>query len=142
MTYLRSALVALIAYTLVAPLMRVATRDGAIPSAVAAAVSNSVLVVAAVAVVWWVGEPVTPYLTHSRAPYVYAAGVCLAVGILAYYHALARGPVSVVTPIFGLFVVTSSLVGVLFLDEAFTLRKAAGVGFAALSIYLTAGAGT
>ncbi len=136
MNYLPWALLALIAYTFVAPLMSIATTD--VPSDVAVIVSNSMLVVAAGAIVAFSREPVVEYLTHPDAPYMYAAGICLAVGILAYYRALAMGPVSVVVPIFGMFIVTSSLIGFLALDEPVTARKLAGIGFAVLAVYLTA----
>ena len=136
MNYLPWALLALLAYTFVAPLMSVATTD--VPSDVAVVVSNSMLVIAALAVVAVSNEPVLDYLTHPDAPYMYAAGICLAVGILAYYRALSLGPVSVVVPIFGMFIVTSSLIGVAALDEPLTARKVAGIGFAALAVYLTA----
>lgn len=136
MNYLLWALLALFAYTFVAPLMSVATTD--VPSDVAVIVSNTMLVIGAAAVVAVSQEPVTEYLTHPDAPYMYAAGICLAVGILAYYRALAMGPVSVVVPIFGMFIVTSSLIGVAVLDEPLTARKVAGIGFAALAVYLTA----
>ncbi|GAA0654790.1 EamA family transporter [Salarchaeum japonicum] len=137
--YLKWAVVALLGYTMVAPLMKVATVD--IPSTVAALVANAVLVVGSLAVVLYVDIPVTPYLTHPRAIYVYAAGVCLTVGILAYYQALATGPVSIVVPVFGMFIVTSSLVSAVWLGDDLTLRKAAGIGFAAVAVYLTAGPG-
>ncbi|MDL5360911.1 EamA family transporter [Halalkalicoccus sp. NIPERK01] len=136
MNYLLWALLALLAYTFVAPLMSVATTD--VPSDVAVIVSNTMLVIGAAAVVVFSREPVAEYLTHPDAPYMYAAGICLAVGILAYYRALAMGPVSVVVPVFGMFIVTSSLVGFVALDEPLTARKAAGIGFAALAVYLTA----
>ncbi|ADJ14883.1 EamA family transporter [Halalkalicoccus jeotgali] len=136
MNYLLWALVGLVAYTFVAPLMSIATTE--VPSNVAVIVSNSMLVVAAFVVVVFSNEPVAEYLTHPDAPYMYAAGICLAVGILAYYRALSMGPVSVVVPIFGMFLVTSSLVGFVALDEAITARKVAGIGFAVLAVYLTA----
>ncbi|WP_122088482.1 EamA family transporter [Halalkalicoccus subterraneus] len=136
MNYLLWALIGLVAYTFVAPLMSVATTD--VPSDVAVIVSNTMLVVAAGAVVAVSNEPVVEYLTHPDAPYMYAAGICLAVGILAYYRALSMGPVSVVVPIFGMFIVTSSLVGFVALDEPVTARKMAGIGFAVLAVYLTA----
>ena len=62
---------------------------------------------------------------HPKVGYVCLLGVALAVGIIAYYRALALGPVSVVVPVFGLFLVTSSVVGIAALDEALTVRKAA-----------------
>jgi bacterial/archaeal transporter family protein len=136
MNYLLWALVALLAYTFVAPLMSIATTE--VPSDVAVIVSNSMLVVAAGAVVAFSNEPVREYLTHPDAPYMYAAGICLAVGILAYYRALSMGPVSVVVPVFGMFIVTSSLVGFVALDEPITARKVAGIGFAVLAVYFTA----
>jgi transporter family protein len=136
MQYLRWALLALVAYSLVAPLVRFASRD--VPSDVLALVTNGMLAVAALGVVLVSDSRVLPYLTHPKAPYMYAAGVFLTVGIIAYYRALALGPVSVVVPIFGLFVVTSAALGVAFLDESLTARKVFGVALAVVAIYLTA----
>jgi transporter family protein len=137
MRYLPWALLALLAYSLVAPLMKVATRE--IPSDVAAFYANLMLVVAALGVIVVSGQNVTPYATHDLAPAMYAAGACLAVGILAYYRALALGPVSVVAPVFGTFLVVSSLVGIAVLNEALTLRKVLGIALAAVAVWLTAG---
>ncbi len=137
MRYLAWAALALLAYSLVAPLMKVATRE--IPSDVAAFYANLVLVGAALGVVVLSGDSVTAYADHRLAPAMYAAGVCLAVGILAYYRALALGPVSVVAPVFGLFLVVSSLVGIAVLNEALTARKVLGIGLAAVAVWLTAG---
>lgn len=137
MNYLPWAVVALVAYTLVPPLMRVATTGSeAIPSDVATMLSNTILVVAALAVIVVTNQSVTPHLNSAKAPYALAAGICLAIGILAYYRALSLGPVSVVTPIFGLFLITSSILGMAFLGEAVTTRKLVGIGFAVIAIYL------
>jgi len=113
----------------------VATSE--VPSDVAVLISNLVLVAAAAAIVLVGEDPVRQYLIHPTAVYAYAAGLCLAVGILAYYRALALGPVSVVTPVFGLFIVISSALGVAVLDEPLTARKVAGVGLAVVAVYLT-----
>jgi transporter family protein len=134
MNYVVYAVVALLAYSLVPPLVDLATRE--IPSSTAALVSNSVLVVVAAGVVAYTGEWDASHLTGRNAVYIYAAGLCLAVGILAYYRALAEGPVSVVVPIFGLFLVTSSVFGVAFLDETLTARKVVGVVLALVAVYL------
>jgi len=137
--YLPYALVALVAYTLVPPLVRIATRGGGLSGDVVALVTNVILVVCAAVLVAVTGQGngLREAVAGPRAPYVFAAGLLLSVGILAYYRALRLGPVSVVTPVFGLFLVTSSVVGVLFLEESFTARKAAGVTFAVAAIYLT-----
>jgi transporter family protein len=135
MQYLWYALLALVAYTLVAPLTKVATRE--LPADTVALVTNGILVLSALALVVATDKPLVSAFTHDHAPYMYAAGVCLAVGIIAYYRALALGPVSVVVPVFGLFLVASSAVGVVFLDEALTLRKATGVLLAVVAVFLT-----
>jgi transporter family protein len=48
--------------------------------------------------------------------------------------------VSVVTPIFAMFLVFSSVIGFVFLGESFTARKAVGIAFAVASVYLVSGA--
>ena len=138
--YVSYSLLAVGAYALVAPLMRVATTGpNAIPSDVAAAVSNTVLVAAAVGVVVFSDQEFAPHVGNPKTVHVLLAGLCLAVGILAYYRALSLGPISVVTPIFATFLVFSSAIGVLVLGESLTLRKAAGIGFTMLGVYLVAG---
>jgi transporter family protein len=137
MGYLQWSLLALLAYSAVAPLVGFATTgDPKVPSFVAAFITNGLLLVATVAVVLYEGQSVAAYLGHPKAPYLYLAGVFLAVGILAYYRALSLGPVSAVVPIFGTFLVIRSVVSVFFLNESITLRKVAGIGCAMLGIYL------
>nr|WP_227376422.1 EamA family transporter [Haladaptatus halobius] len=135
MNYVGWAIVALVGYTALPPLVSIATQE--IPDTVAALVANGMLVVAALVITVYEGEQIVPYLTSDKAPYMYLAGVFLAVGILAYYRALASGPVSVVVPIFGLLIAMSSILGIAFLDEPLTARKATGIGFTLLAIYLT-----
>lgn len=135
--YLPYAIGALVAYTLVPPLVRIASED--VPSDVLAFITNGILVAVALGFVLANGRTgeVTEAVAGPNSLYVYGAGLCLAVGILAYYHALRLGPVSVVTPIFGMFLVTSSLIGVVFLNESLSVRHALGVAFAVLAVYLT-----
>jgi transporter family protein len=137
MRYLPWALLALAAYSAVPPLMSAATNGTArIPSPVAALVSNAILVAGSALVVGYVGYDIGGYLSSPKLPLVGAAGVFLTVGILSYYRALALGPVSAVTPVFGLFLVVSSVVGVTLLDEPFTARKAVGIALAVVAVYL------
>ncbi|WP_144901157.1 EamA family transporter [Halobellus captivus] len=137
MSYLPWAILALAAYALVAPFMRVATTGTAkIPSNVATMMANTILVVLTAAVVIYNQENAVAYVTHPKAGYVAIAGVCLTVGILAYYRALSLGPVSVVSPIFGMFLVLSSVLGIVFLNESVTARKALGIGLGIVAVYL------
>lgn len=135
MNYLVWALVALVSYSFVSPLVKIASSD--IPSEVTVLVPNTMLVLAAAGVAVYSEAPVREYLAHPSAVYLYAAGVFLAVGIMAYYRAIEAGPISVVVPVFGMFLVMSSAVGVVVLDEPLTLKKALGIGFAVLAVVLT-----
>lgn len=132
--YLLLALTAFVTYSLVAPVLKVAMRT--LPSTTAVFLSNLTMFVLIGGLLAYRRAPLRTYLGHPRLPYVVAWGVLLAVGLLSYYRALALGPVSVVVPVYGLFIVVSSLVGVVALDETLTVRKAAGVGFAVLAIAL------
>jgi transporter family protein len=136
MNYVLWALVGMASYTMVAPLMKIALAD--VPSDVAVLLSNLILVAVAGGLVAVSDTGASGFLTHPKAPYVYAAGLFLAVGIIAYYRALSLGPVSIVVPIFAMFIVTSSAAGVVLLDETLTLRRAAGVALAIVAVYLTA----
>lgn len=137
MNYLSWSLLALVAYSLVAPLMSVATTGSVkIPSDVAALMANTILVVVTIGVVTYNQEEVFASLATPKAAYVFVAGICLTVGILAYYRALALGPVSVVSPIFGMFLVLSSVIGIAFLNESLTARKALGIGLGLVAVYL------
>jgi len=137
MNYLPWAVLALVAYALVAPFMRVATTGAAaIPSNVATMIANTILVVLTAGIIVYNQENALSYVIHPKAGYVAIAGVCLTVGILAYYRALSLGPVSVVSPIFGMFLVVSSLLGIVFLNESLTARKALGIGLGVVAVYL------
>lgn len=135
MNYLAWAVVALVGYSIFTPLASLATEE--IPSTVVALVANSMLALAAAGVIIYRDEPVVPHLVGGNAVYMYAAGVFLSVGILAYYQALGAGPVSVVVPVFAMFLVGSSLLGVVFLHDPLSWKKAVGILLAAVGVYLT-----
>ncbi|MFC6719587.1 EamA family transporter [Natrialbaceae archaeon GCM10025810] len=132
--YLSLSLLACAAYSLVAPLIKLAME--AIPSTAAVFMSNFVMLALIGALLAVRGTSPLPYLSHPKTPHLVAWGALLAVGLLAYYRALALGPVSVVVPIYGLFIALSSVFGIVFLDEAATRRKLLGIGFAVLAVVL------
>lgn len=134
--YLGMTVIALAAYTVFPSLVNRASQE--IPISVVTLVATTMLAFGALFVTLYRGVDVLPYLTSARAPSVYLAGLALTVGILAYYQALANGPVSVVVPVFGMFIVTSSILSILILNETFTLRKGIGIVFAGLAVYFIA----
>jgi EamA-like transporter family. len=137
MQYIHFAVIAMLSYAFVPPLVRIAaaTPDG-MPAAVVSFYTNLLLVVGSLAVIVANGDTLTGYLTHSKMVYVIAGGIALTIGILSYYEALSLGPVSIVTPIFGLFLVVSSIIGFLLLAEPVTPQKLLAIGFAAVAIVL------
>lgn len=132
--YVPLAVLSFAAYSLVAPLLSVAMVD--IPTPTAVFLSNAVLLLVVGTVILVRREPLRPYLAHPYRRLLVLMGLLLTVGLLSYYRALALGPVSVVVPIYGLFIVISSAIGVLALEERLTPRKAAGVGCSVLAIIL------
>lgn len=66
------------------------------------------------------------------------SGVLLAVGTIAYYIALNEGSAAVATSISGMYLLGTTLLAVVFLDESFSLTKLAGVGLAIVAVFLLA----
>ncbi|RQG97087.1 EamA family transporter [Natrarchaeobius chitinivorans] len=136
MEYLVWAVVGLLAYSLVAPLASSATQD--VPPTPALFLSTAVFLAIAGVVLVVAGTGEWSYVVSRDARYVYVAGVFLTVGILGYTAALEAGPVSVVVPIYGMFIVGSSAIGILFLGESVTATRVAGICCAMIAIYLSA----
>ena len=70
--------------------------------------------------------------------YAVAAGLGLAGAVVGYFRALSLGPVSSVVPIYGLFIVGGSVLGIVVLNEPLTARKGLGIAFAVCSVFLIA----
>ncbi len=133
------ALVAMLAYSFVAPFVSRAIGSG-MPEFLVLLVTSLILTLASLGVAALTGELNVRELAHPSAWNAYLAGAFLSVGIIAYYRALSLGAVSVVVPIFGLFLVVSSVVGFALLGEAITVRKVLGIVLAGVAVYLVAGA--
>ncbi len=84
------------------------------------------------------------YLSYVKVPIVwnkYVLYVCL-IGIwwsgimVLYYTAIARGPLSIVIPLFSLNLVIPAVLGFIFLNEPLTFSKGLGLVFACLAVML------
>ena len=133
------AVIAMFAYSFVAPFVSRAIGGG-IPEFLVLLITSVILALVALLVAAFTGELNWRGLVQPQAWNAYLAGAFLAVGITAYYRALSLGAVSVVVPIFGLFIVLSSVVGFVFLGEPVTVRKILGIALAGVAVYLVAGA--
>jgi len=84
------------------------------------------------------------YLHYSKIPLVwnkYMLYGCLVgawwSGIMVlYYTAIARGPLSVVIPLFNMNLIIPAILGFIFLNEAITISKILGLVFACLAVVL------
>ncbi|MDQ2056186.1 EamA family transporter [Halobellus sp. H-GB7] len=138
MEYLPWVIVALVSYGMLAPLTSKVTQE--VPPTVSLFVATVVFLVLTLGVMAVTDTNLLSYVFLPAAGYIYVGGVFLGIGILSYYIALQRGPVSVVVPIYGMFIVGSSVIGILFLDEAITLTRVGGITSAILAVYLSSGA--
>ena len=80
----------------------------------------------------------TPIMPEQKVYFWYAIliGIPMAIAILTLYMAIAKGPVSVVMPIYGLNATVTALLGILILHEAVTVPKVLGLVLAVVAIIL------
>ena len=64
------------------------------------------------------------------------AGIAMAVGLLLFFEALARGPATVVVPLTALYPAVAVVLSRIFLQEALTLRHLAGLALAFAAVWL------
>ncbi|MGO8762710.1 MAG: EamA family transporter [Desulfobaccales bacterium] len=64
------------------------------------------------------------------------AGVSMAVGLLFFFEALARGPATVVVPLTALYPAVAVVLSRIFLQEALTLHHLAGLALALAAVWL------
>ncbi|WP_049985072.1 EamA family transporter [Halobellus rufus] len=138
MEYLPWVIVALVSYGTLAPLTSKVTQE--VPPAVSLFLATAVFLVLTLGVMVATETNPLTYALLPSAGYIYVGGAFLAVGILSYYFALQRGPVSVVVPIYGMFIVGSSVIGIAFLGEELTLTRVGGIASAIVAVYLSSGA--
>lgn len=141
-SYLLWALIGMIGYSVTATMVKLATGSGRFSSYFVLMISSAMVVTTSTTMTILRGD----IKAFSRANLVsvdglfaLGAGVALVVAVVFYFLALSEGPASVVVPIYGMFIVGGAVLGLLFLHEPFTFRKALGIFLAAVSVYLIAG---
>lgn len=80
----------------------------------------------------------TPIMPEQKVYIGYAIliGIPMAIAILTLYLAIAKGPVSVVMPIYGLNAMVTVILGIIVLHEPVTIPKVAGLVLAVVAIVL------
>ena len=138
--YVLWALLGMAGYSFMTLFVKLAERSGEASTYMVMAVSTSIVAVAAFSIVALRGE-LKPLLFELERPpllWAIAAGVALAIAVNALFHALSLGPANVVVPIYGMFVIGGSLLGVVFLGEPMAWHKLAGLIAAVIGIILIA----
>lgn len=139
MSYVYWALLGMVSYSLVTLFVKLATRDGVFSSFVVLAIATPIVGVFALVLAVIRGDFSTVRLADmwsGSALWSYTAGIALFAAVASLFRALSLGPASAVVPIYGMFVVGGSILGMIFLEEALSLRKALGISLAAVSIVL------
>jgi bacterial/archaeal transporter family protein len=141
MNYITWALIGMVGYSLTTLLVKFATRGGHFSSFLVLAIACVITLVTTVTITLVRGDlqkvSAGDFLSSS-AWFTYATGITLTVAVVSLFRALSLGPASTVVPIYGMFIVGGSVLGILFLHEPLTARKLLGIGLAAASIFLLA----
>jgi len=117
-SYIYWALLGMVGYSLTTLFTKLAERSGEVSSYMVLAVSSIIVAIFAIAIVGFRGE------------------LKLTVAVTSLFHALSLGPANVVVPIYGMFILGGSLLGVLFLGEPMTWNKIVGLAAAVIGVVL------
>jgi len=141
-SYLLWAVIGMLGYSVTAMLVKLATQSGRFSSYFVLMIASAMVMVTSTIITILRGDIKTfsrDNLGSVDGMFAIGAGVALVIAVVFYFLALSEGPTSIVVPIYGMFIVGGAVLGLVFLHEPFTLRKALGILLAAVSIYLIAG---
>jgi len=137
-SYIFWALLGMVGYSLTTLFVKLAERSGAVSNYMVLAVSTTIVSIFAIGIVIGRGElkPLIFDLERGTLAWAIAGGIALTVAVSSLFHALSLGPANVVVPIYGMFIIGGSLLGVLFLGEPMTWNKIVGLAAAVLGVVL------
>jgi bacterial/archaeal transporter family protein len=136
--YVVWALIGMAGYSFTTLFVKLAVRTGHISSFAVLAVATSMVAVSSVAIAVMRGElAAVPSQANTVALlWACATGLSLTIAVSSLFRALALGPASIVVPLYGMFIIGGAALGVLFLNEALSPKKIAGLTAAVLGAYL------
>ena len=137
MSYIAWTIIAMASYAIMIILLKFSLRD--IPPEAAVFVTNAFLVIFAFLWAIYRGVKITDHLALNQPTlYLVLAGLALSVGIISLYMALSRGPISTVSPLFGMNIAVVAILGFVILKEPLSIERIAGVILAAGAVFLLA----
>jgi transporter family protein len=137
-SYILWALLGMAGYSFMTLFVKIAERSGSASTYMVLAVSTTIVAIFAIVVVAMRGE-LKPLLFELERPpllWAIAGGIALTIAVSSLFQALASGPANVVVPIYGMFIVGGSLLGVVFLGEPMTWQKVVGLAAAVAGVFL------
>ena len=135
MHYIAWTLIAMSAYAVMVILLKLSLRS--IPPEAAVFVTNFFLVAAALLWALYRGVKITDHLAFNQPTlFLVLSGVALSIGIISLYMALSRGPISTVSPLFGMNIALVAVLGFFILKEPISIERIAGVILAGGAIFL------
>ena len=139
-SYILWALLGMAGYSAATILVKIAERagEGTVSTYMVLAVSTTIVTIFAIIMVALRGELKALIFDLETEPLLWAVagGIALTVAVTSLFHALSLGPANVVVPIYGMFIVGGSLLGVIFLGEPFTWNKIVGLAAAIAGVVL------
>lgn len=137
-SYIYWALLGMVGYSFTTLFTKLAERSGDVSSFIVLAVSTIIVPTFVLSIVAIRGElkPLIYDLEKGTFLWAVAGGLALTVAVTSLFHALSLGPANVVVPIYGMFIVGGSLLGVLFLGEPMTWNKIVGLAAAVFGVML------
>ena len=137
MSYIAWTIIAMAAYAIMTILLKFSLRD--VPPEAAVFVTNALLVISAFLWALYRGVKITDHLALNQPTlFLILAGLALSVGIISLYMALSRGPISTVSPLFGMNIAVVAILGFIILKEPVSLERITGVILAAGAVFLLA----
>ena len=137
MSYIAWTIIAMAAYAIMTILLKFSLRD--VPPEAAVFVTNALLVISAFLWALYRGVKITDHLALNQPTlFLILAGLALSVGIIRLYMALSRGPISTVSPLFGMNIAVVAILGFIILKEPVSLERITGVILAAGAVFLLA----
>lgn len=141
MHYVAWALLGMVGYSLTTLFVKLATRTGEFGAFAVLAIAATIVGVGvwanAIAGGAFAGKGAADF-TRPGALWAYAAGLALTIAVGSLFKGLSLGPASVVVPIYGMFILGGSVLGIVFLHEPMTVRRAIGLALAIAGVYLVA----
>lgn len=106
-------------YSFTTLFVKLATRSGTVSSFMVLAVATTIVAILAIAIAWMRGELKALLFELDRPALLWASpgGVALTIAVSSLFHALSLGPMGVVVPIYGMFILGGAVLGVLILHE-------------------------